>query len=213
MRYLALVLLVLSFSFEPAGAQVFRRRHALPNERPPKAILLQLETGYSRLKRGGNPDFMRHLVADMKEANRLMILDFQDNFKFCPVYYFYDSNLHHITNGDLNGYLLDARGQPLTQTVIQPGDTNYFVLKFGYMEPEGEHDLDMPLMKRVLIASNYKGNMLPSPLPNTSYPVNIKKEQTKKYKSTYRYNSKVTDIHYRPRALQYSILLRNFYTK
>lgn len=192
-------------------AQAFRRRQALPEEQPPKAILLQLNTGYSRLKRGGRQEFLRELVKDMKIANERMILDFEDNFSFCPVYYFYDSNLHYITNGEFFGYLMDAKGQLLDTRVIPEGDTSFFIVHFGYMMSEGSQDLDLPLTQKMLIASNHKGQMLPSPLPNTSLPVDTRKYKTKKFKSEYRYNSKVTDIYYRPRALHYSILLKQFY--
>ena len=35
----------------------------------------------------------------LRKANQKMMMDFEDNFKYCPVYYFYDSNIVAIQNG------------------------------------------------------------------------------------------------------------------
>jgi hypothetical protein len=211
MRVALFILPFLLFSGLFAAAQE-RHKEAIPAGNPPKAILVQLHTGYTRLKRGGRQEFMDQLVKDMKIANERMVLDFEDNFSFCPVYYFVDSNLKYITNGEFFGYLMDAKGQLIDRRVIPDGDTNVFIVHFGYMLPADPETLIAPLSQRVLIASDHKGVMLPPPL-NSAMGIDAHRLKTKKFKSEYRYNSKVTDIHYRPRALEYSVLLQRFYGK
>jgi hypothetical protein len=215
MRILIFLLAVCFSCSFPAdmAAQVFRRRHALPNELPPKAILIQLSTGYTRLNRAGREEFKEQLKKDMKISNERMILDFQENFTFCPVYYFNDSDIRYIINHEFFGYLRDAKRQLIRDHVMQEGDTNFFILHFGYMLNEDENDLDLPLSQRMLIASDHKGEMLRYPLPATTYFTDTRKLKNKRYKSEYRYNSHHTDVEYRPRALQYSALLKNFYSK
>ena len=65
------------------------------------------------------------------EAKKKTIADFTDNFKFCPVYFFMDSNMEKIRNKQFDGALLKADGSLAEATVISSSDTDYLVVRFG----------------------------------------------------------------------------------
>ncbi|RYE23414.1 MAG: hypothetical protein EOP51_10610 [Sphingobacteriales bacterium] len=65
-----------------------------------------------------------------------MVADFNDNFHYCPVYYFYDTTAEKVKQGQFEGVLLDSNLNPVKNMVISAKDTNFFVTYFGNSVPE-----------------------------------------------------------------------------
>lgn len=194
-------------------AQMVRRRTALANEKPPKAVLVELFSGYKRVERTQDDLTKPELLLALNKANEKMIMDFEDNFKYCPVYYFYDSNIVAIQNGNITEYILDNNGMKVANPVVQDGDSCVFLLYYGILVPDESTPFDMHVSKKMLVALDYKGDLLPFPLPRTPGPATFKNFKSKKFNIFYRYNNTRTDTHYRACALRYSHLLESFYGK
>jgi hypothetical protein len=86
MKFAPIFLLLIVHAFG-SSAQWSRRKTASPSEKPPKAVLVELFTGYKRLDRTQDSLTKPELQDALKKANQKMMMDFEDNFKYCPVYY------------------------------------------------------------------------------------------------------------------------------
>ena len=111
-----------SFAYIPKPSQV------------PVAILVQLRVEQSRitaLNEYHQTDKLKTLMADKEKVNAAMMNDFTDNFSFCPVYYYMDTNYEAVKNKKFDGILLDAAGKPVNNPVIHTGSSNYLVVCYG----------------------------------------------------------------------------------
>ncbi|MCC6186985.1 MAG: hypothetical protein IT256_07530 [Chitinophagaceae bacterium] len=208
-----LFLLLMIFSAQISDAQMVKRTKALPSEPAPKAVLIEIFTGYKRLERTQDKLTKPELEMALQKATQKMILDFEDNFKYCPVYYFYDSNIVAIQNGEIQQYIMDKNGKSIDNPVVQDGDTTVLLLYYGVLIPDESTPFDMHVSKKMLIALDYKGDVLPFPLPRTPGPATFRNIKSKKFNVFYRYSNTRTDTHYRACALRYSQLLKSFYGK
>lgn len=203
-----LLLILCSFT---SLAQLSRRKTALPSEKAPKAVLVELFTGYKRMERTQDSLTKPELQDALKMANQKMMMDFEDNFKYCPVYYFYDSNIVAIQNGQILDFLMDEKGRKVENPVVQNGDTTIFLLYYGILVPDESTPFDAHVSKKMLVALDYKGDLLPFPLPRTPGPATFKNFKSKKFNVFYKYSNTRTDTHYRACAKRYSHLLNDFY--
>lgn len=211
--YRILLFLLFQHFLFGANAQLLARKKALPDEKPPKAVLVELFSGYKRVQRTQDKLTKPELLQALKKANQKMIMDFEDNFKYCPVYYFFDSNIIAIQNGEIAGNLLDEKGVVVQDPVINKDDTNFFILYYGVLVPDASSPFDLHLTQKMLVALDYKGDVLKYPLPKTPGPATYKNFKSKKLNIFYRYSNKRTETHYRACALRYSHLLEKFYGK
>lgn len=210
MKIVSIVLFVI-LCYTNAFAQLTRRKKALPSEKAPKALLLELFTGYKRMDRTQDSLTKPELQDALRRANQKMIMDFEDNFKYCPVYYFYDSNIVAIQNGQITDFLMDEKGNKIEDPVVQNGDTTIFLLYYGILVPDESTPFDAHVSKKMLVALDYKGDLLPFPLPRTPGPASYKNFKSKKFNVFYKYSNSRTDTHYRACAKRYSHLLGDFY--
>jgi hypothetical protein len=194
-----------------SSAQMLRRKKANPDEKPPKAVLVELFTAYKRLDRTQDSLTKPELMEALKKFNQKMIMDFEDNFKYCPVYYFYDSNIVAIQNGQIRDFLLDEKGKKVEDAVIEDGDTTIFLLYFGILVPDESTPFDAHVSKKMLVALDYKGDLLPFPLPRTPGPATYKNFKSKKLNVFYKYTNLRTNTYYRACAKRYSHALQDFY--
>jgi len=128
---LVLKLFLLLFCIESGAA------YAQHNERNrlPKAILVMLNTESTRLaylKQHGYKKKYEKLSADVKKVSLCMRRDFYDNFSLYPVYFFDDTNLNKVKEGNLNGILMNAEGDVLNKTALNDNTTDFFIVYFGY---------------------------------------------------------------------------------
>ncbi|PZF74693.1 hypothetical protein [Taibaiella soli] len=100
----------------------------------PAALFIQLNTEMVRegyLKKKGDTSGLFRLQNASGNAAQVMMNDFTDNFKFCPVYYFADSNLNRLKDGDLS-VLMDAHHKPVNSEKLASVSGNYFIGYFGF---------------------------------------------------------------------------------
>lgn len=211
-RIFTFLFLLLCFS-ESVQAQMIRRKKAYAHEKPPKAVLVELFTAYKRLGRTQDSLSKPELVDALRKFNQKMVMDFEDNFKYCPVYYFYDSNIVAIQNGQINDFLLDGKLKKVTESVIEDGDTTVFLLYYGILVPDESTPFDSHVTQKMLVALDYKGDLLDFPLPRTAQPASYKTFKSKKLNFFYKYTNKRTNTYYRVCAKRYSQTLLDFYGK
>lgn len=211
-RIFTFLFLLLCFS-ESVQAQMIRRKKAYAYEKPPKAVLVELFTAYKRLDRTQDSLSKPELVDALRKFNQKMVMDFEDNFKYCPVYYFYDSNIVAIQNGQINEFLLDGKLKKVNQSVIDDGDTTIFILYYGILVPDESTPFDAHVTQKMLVALDYKGDLLDFPLPRTAQPASYKTFKSKKLNFFYKYTNKRTNTYYRVCAKRYSQTLFDFYGK
>lgn len=199
-----LFLFILLFHCLASDAQLIMRRKAKPYERRPDFILVQINTGQrkiERLKRKNETKHLAELLADIDSINNKTVLDFRNNFDFCPVYFFYDTCFRYIVTQDFADRVLDASLKPMRD--FHPVDTNYFVIQFGRINNVEEYS------QNTLVASDWRGQQLRHPLPYTYDHALTNATVTRN--SEYDYVSKRFDLSYRPEAEAYSLTLKRFY--
>lgn len=108
MRYKLLVVLILLAAF---AANCFAQKQT--TKKYPAALLIQINTEQSRihaLRRANRNKEADEAAEDAKKAAEAMMADFRDNFTFCPVYYFVDTNREKIQSKQFDGALTDLNG-------------------------------------------------------------------------------------------------------
>jgi hypothetical protein len=125
-----IITIFLAIVFIQADAQS-RRLKQIYRSRPPKAILVQLFTYprrvayYQKLK---NFDRLRQFNNEATKTAQQIVRDFNENFNFCPVYYYYDTNAALVKERKFRNVLLDKNLKPANDIIINPKDTNYFIV-------------------------------------------------------------------------------------
>ncbi len=102
-----------------------------------KAIIVQLNTDQNQvryLQRTGNTKEAESISNEATIASKKMISDFSDNFSYCPVYYFIDTNTDLIRNKQFDNVLLNADGTPVKKIILNPSDSNYLTVRYGYSD-------------------------------------------------------------------------------
>ena len=121
----------------------------------PRVLLVQLSSEHNRLVYLQQKKRYKDLeiaTNDAKNVSDRMILDFKDNFKYCKVYYYVDTNLDHIKQRDFDGVLLNADRTVATEIVINDTSKDYLIVYYGYpTEQSKEEDV-------VTDADRYRSN-------------------------------------------------------
>jgi len=220
---LRLTLICISACMLPAAAQAKKQRHTYT---PPKAILVQLFTETNRtayLVKNGREQSLAQLQLDIKEVTSRIVMDFSDNFYYCPVYFFIDTNAKKIAAGQFDGILLDKDLQPAKDIVLHAGDTGFFIGYFGprasdFTSPDDaeyfKHHNDMDTHVPAWVVLDHNFHTLRAPLPHA---INVRKApagyKLKQPASAYVYTSPKFNIAYAPSALLYSATLEEFYRR
>ena len=101
------------------------------------ALLVRLKTGSLQLKaleESGNTKDAAAYRKKMEDENNEVVKAFREEFRFCPVYFFYSNNSGQIRAGHLAGCLLNKDLQPDSSLVP---DTNYFLTaETGFSEEQ-----------------------------------------------------------------------------
>jgi hypothetical protein len=130
-------------------------------QRPiPKALLIQLFTNQNKLKMYEQAHATAKIAKEQRttaEVNELIIEDYNTDFSYCPVYYFYDTNAHLVKEHRLEGVLLGKDLQPAKNLAFPSQDTTYVIAYWGKMVPE-----PMPTIRANDAAINQVGNNLVS---------------------------------------------------
>jgi len=135
--WLLILCLCMASQSQAQGYGKFRDRLRL---NPPKVLLVQIFT-YQRMQqhfeRTKDTRKLNALVADRDSIRDKMIADFSANFRFCPVYFFYDTDVPKIKNRQFDGVLFDKNLKPVNNIIAQ-GDTSFFIAYFGNMLSDNE---------------------------------------------------------------------------
>ncbi len=194
--------------------------HRRKTEFPPKAILVQLRSEQSRIQYFTSRHDQKRteqVIKDAETVRKVMTNDFKDRFTFCPVYFFIDTNAKLVTAQKFDGVLFNADGSPAKSLAISQGDTDYFIVYYGYPENEKTELKVMP-------GATYKygsGNVMGKGLMFLNYNYeqrdyyyvihNFRPLLYRFLNHNYEYYSKKFDMEYRPFAVRYNEdLLREF---
>lgn len=181
--------------------QIIKRTVSHKDEMPPSFLLVQLITGSNKIKyyeRHGEPEKAAQIRRDAAAINKNIIRDFNRHFSFCPVYYFYDTNVVNIVRQQFDGAILDTSLQHIVLQV-QPGDTSYFIGQYG------RNDRSKRTNSYTLLARNWHAELLEEPLPLAPFL------RFRPRSKVYYYRSELLDLTYYAVANAYSQTLALFY--
>jgi|GEM_PF-887745 len=118
---------------------ILKKLHNRKTRFPPKAILVMLRSESAKLQyckaNKKNKEWL-NAQKDASNIRRVMKNDFEENFHFCPVYYFIDTFLDLVIQQDFENHVFTANGIPMPASAIHRGDTNYFIVYYGYPEDQ-----------------------------------------------------------------------------
>jgi hypothetical protein len=213
MKHVVYLLIVLITWSHDTKAQVFSRKISKDQEVAPKAILVQLPTHQRKInalsKSQRDAKRLKAIQEDRDSIIAKIVADFTDNFNFCPVYYFADTNSNLVKEKKWNDVILNSSLQPLQNFV--PTDEYTVLIYSRDVAFNGDED-DVPVVnnssKRRWIAFDENLVPLKTPLPTGSNSTRLVKP---KNAERYTYISKIFDIYYRPAAGNYNMKLHTFY--
>lgn len=186
----------------------------------PKAILVELRSQQKRidyLEKSNRRNEVEQLAKDIDGANRAMINDFKDHFRFCPVYFIIDTNVDKIVAKRYSGVLLNSDMQPVDAEVMNKVGDDFFIVYFGMpmREKEGRHtEQELPRSQygQGLVLNDHKGKQLLSPFQFYYYS-NRRYYGVGSANRQYNYGSKKYNIEYYELAADLSAGLHEFYAR
>ncbi len=229
-----LSLLLILFSENAAQAQIFGRK-APRGATPPKALFVTLLTRPNQRQhlKKYRPDLMPIFEHDVTEVAKRTRLDYSRYFKYCPVYFFIDTNANKIASGDWEGVLLDSALTPVSNPVVKPGSKDFFIAHYGNpipqpdsVRPPSPNDMggavemygDDPtaLFREKLLVTDADFRLLSKTGPRTNYvrsyrPTGMSNVEYRKYRRSITYNSEKWFIDYMPTAHSYDATLRSYF--
>ncbi|RYD56377.1 MAG: hypothetical protein EOP56_11805 [Sphingobacteriales bacterium] len=205
---------------QDSSAQLFQRKSSSAGELPPRAIFVEIKTHQRKqeyYKQKGFTEKARQLQIDIDSVSQRMVMDFTDNFDYCPVYYFIDVDRGKITAGDWDGVLLDSNMKTTVAAKLLPTD-NFQIVYFGFPIPQqavGNNDdrngaeVLVRNNRQRLVVLDKKGYPVKRPLPNGSN--NENGGPPKRGVKAYKYKSPLLDIYYVPYAKNFNQKLYSYY--
>ncbi len=221
-KLIGLVLAIMILS-NTGSAQLLSRKKANDNEKAPKAILVQLSTSSRKMdyyRRAKKQALVKQLETDVQNVMDKMVMDFNDNFNYCPVYYFMDTNANLVLEQKFDGVILDNQMHPISYIDLNAEDP-YNIVLFGIVTKDASnyngHDNSDPMdagynvgsTSHRLIVLNKDFKAINKPLPNGLN--NINRGKLRQPVSSYIYDSPKFDIYYRPYARNLSAKMLSYY--
>ena len=125
---IALILLVICATNACFAQDTLGKKQDTLADKFPKAILVQLRSEHNRITAATKERKYKELEIIKNDAVNVtsrMIADFKDNFTFCPVYYYMDTNLDLVKNRVFKGVLFNADSTPANDLVINDTSKDY----------------------------------------------------------------------------------------
>lgn len=100
----------------------------------PKVILVQLRSEARKinaLTARKNYKLAEQMKTDALGVSTAFINDFKDNFSFCPVYYYMDTNAGFVQKKQFAGVLLQADGASVVDAPLDANSTDYLIVYYG----------------------------------------------------------------------------------
>lgn len=101
----------------------------------PVAVLVQLRSEQNRvsaMKKARDTKSLQEVQNDANEVIRRIHLDFHNNFDYCPVYYYIDTNTDLIKAKKFDGILLNEDGSVVAHPIINSSSNDYVIAYYGY---------------------------------------------------------------------------------
>lgn len=185
----------------------------------PRAVLVQLRAERNRINAMTTRKMYKQADEVKEEATiimKLMIADFTKNFRYCPVYYYMDTNLQKVLDRNFQGVLLNADLSAAPNVILNANDTDYMIVFYGKPVAQGARQKIVTQKERYeasgvepsgtgLIINNYKMQQLHYfyKLGYQDMWMNKKKMQKKNF-----YESDKYDMEYFPFAASFNDLLK-----
>jgi hypothetical protein len=195
------IVLFLSLQSNAQG-QIIRRRHAVGDEKPPKAILVELSTFQNKIKflqQKGNTGGVVAVGTAAKKVDDAMMLDFANNFESCPVYFFLDTNAQKVREKKFKNVLMSADGRFVGDTTL----VQYNIVYYGYPVPNDNN----PAVKGLVVLDSAFDQMQ-APYP---YFTPTLKYSTLGGSAQYVYETDKYGIEYYPGAKKLSAALLRYF--
>lgn len=168
---------------------------------PVKAILVQFNSEQNKIRyflKTGNSKEAANVSGEAAIITKKIANDFNDNFNYCPVYYFIDTNTSLIKNKQFNGLLLNANGTPAKNIVINSSDSDYLIVCYGYSDASSA----MSTCKGITVSSSQFRKLFFFPSCDPANP-----------EKGYRYISPKYDISYYPSAKELDSRIKRRYNE
>ena len=157
----------------PTSSQALKGKAATQILNLKKGVLLvRLRTSdiaINNLKKSGNEKMAATVKRQQDAANQLLVHAFENQFNFCPVYYFYSSETEQVKTGKTKGYFLNSKLDPDPNIAIS--DTNYFIAELTDLEqfrvnPDSpEESVNAEVTFKALVLRDYKFHQMAKPFP------------------------------------------------
>ena len=136
MKFLSTIIsfLLLALCATPASA---KNKKEVPGK--PDFILVQLRSETSRINgaiKTKRADLLEVIKKDGAAIASAMMNDFKDNFKFCPVYFYMDTNMYKVINKQFDGILMDADGHYVQHVPINKDSKDSRIVYYGKPVPQ-----------------------------------------------------------------------------
>ena len=189
----------------------------------PSALLVQLRSEHNRieaLKKANKYKELEEVMNDGAEVRKRMILDFHNNFEYCPVYYYMDTNAEFVKEKKFAGILLNEDGSPVKDPVINSASDDYVIAYYGYPISQSRqtkvqtdtsrrsYDPDPPFGKGLVILNDKYLQL--TYFYKFGYD-ELAFDRRKNWLKKYYYNSKHFDIEYYPLAYLFNRTMLNRY--
>jgi hypothetical protein len=219
-----IVVLLVTVFLLTETAQAKKDKKRIPT---PSVLLVKLPT-YARkiavYRKAHNDKYANQCAIDAAAMQAEIIKDFNENFKFCQYFFFYDTCSDLILEKKLKGILYDKDLLPVYLEAINLDDTSFQIAYFGNFineagtientnTPSDTHNSPYfeatKKQRLVIVDSRFKN--LPDPAPNGAnmhYGILFNK-----YPSTKTYKSKLFDVYYVRYAGLISSGMTNYYGK
>lgn len=207
-----------------ADAQSNRKIKAAYRSTPPTAVFVELFTYQNKIDRLIKSKQVSNAETLKKDAAAIIantVADFNANFNFCPVYYFYDTNADMVLKHKFEGVLLDKNLNPVNTSPVSNADTSYLIINYGpaaisrkeyeAAERGAKNNLDFGVGNNVMI-NTYKMNFLNyefNPLPN--FVLYDKKLFLRVNDPAFSYTSKKFNMSYKGLARYFNEKINKFY--
>ncbi len=109
----------------------------------PSVVLVQLNSETNRitaLRKAKDYKLLQEVKEDADNAAAAMKNDFRDHFKFCPVYYYMDTNAEMIRQKKFDNVLLNVDGTSAPGSGLNSNSTGYLIVYYGYPDVQEKKD-------------------------------------------------------------------------
>src|SRR6185312_16975378 len=108
-----------------------------------QVVLVQLRSEQNRiaaLTKNRQYALLEEAKTDAQKCAAAMINDFTDHFKYCPVYYYMDTNVEAVKSKQFDGILLNADGSKAKNIPINKNSSGYIIVYYGYPNYQDKKD-------------------------------------------------------------------------